>query len=144
MELLTYNGEEQGLFLGCGKSSSSCLRELVSFQHLLIRFGWYHPLRTPGMNFSPGRKKKILDIFGGWIPADEICLGETEVLPSVMQPASKILVWDFEPEQSEDDAGSLLIPFAVDPFCSLRHDWLEPSSTKRGNLGEGICLAHIA
>ena len=98
------------------------------------------------MNFKPGRKKKILDIFGGWVPADEISLSETEVLPSVMQPASKILVWDFEPEQAEDDAGSLLIPFAVYDKLLDEHNidmtGLSLSSTKRGNLFRTHRLMH--
>ena len=98
------------------------------------------------MNFKPGRKKKILDIFGGWVPADEISLRETEVLPSVMQPASKILVWDFEPEQAEDDAGSLLIPFAVYDKLLDEHNidmtGLSLSSTKRGNLFRTHRLMH--
>jgi len=96
-------------------------------------------LRTPEANFKAGRKKKILDIFGGWVPSGEISLCETQVLPSVMQPASKILAWDFQPEQEEDsDAASLLIPFSVYDHLMDVHKidvtGLNLSSTKRGNL----------
>ena len=103
------------------------------------RFAWYHPTRSPEMNMRAGRKKKVLDIFGAWIPADDVSLNETLTLPSVLQPASKVLAWDFDPEQDEEgDAVSLLIPFSVFDHVMDVHridiTGLNLSSTKRGNL----------
>lgn len=91
------------------------------------------------MNTRAGRKKKVLDIFGAWIPADDVSLNETLTLPSVLQPASKVLAWDFDPEQDEEgDAVSLLIPFSVFDHVMDVHridiTGLNLSSTKRGNL----------
>ena len=103
------------------------------------RFAWYHPLKSSEMNFRAGRKRKNLDLFGAWSPADDISLNETETLPSVMQPASKILAWDFEPEENEEgDAVSVMIPFTVFDHLMDVHNvdltGLNMSATKRGNL----------
>ena len=92
------------------------------------------------MNFKPGRKKQILDIFGEWVPADELPVEETQVLPNVVQPASKVLVWDFEPEPSieTDDPNRVLIPFHVfDKIIDIHNidvTGLTMSGTRRGNL----------
>lgn len=100
-------------------------------------FSWLHPLESPEFNFRPGRKKKVLDVFGPWIPANEESLAETEVLPSVMQPSSTVLVWDFEVEIEEGKDG-VYIPFSVFDQCLDVHridcTGLSYSSTKRGNL----------
>ncbi len=109
---------------------------LVGPAHL--RFVWYHPLQSPEMNFRPGRKKKLLDLFGGWVPAHDISLDDTEVLPGVTQPPSKILSFDFEPERDESNPAAVMIPFQV--FDSLLDDHnvdvtgLSCSATKRGDL----------
>ena len=60
---------------GCPLAGSICfhmsIAELsVTIDHSVhisgskLRFAWYHPLRSPEANFRPGRKRKILDIFG--------------------------------------------------------------------------------
>ena len=61
------------------------------------------------------------------------------MVPSVLQPASKILAWDFEPFNDEEtDSGSLFIPFSVyDTLMDLHKidlTGLNMSATKRGNL----------
>lgn len=103
-----------------------------------LRFSWYHPLESPELNFRPGRKKRVLDIFGAWIPADDISFEDSEVLPTAVQPANKVLVFDFDPEEDETQAGSLRIPFEVLDQVMDHHGidvtGLSFSSTKRGNL----------
>ena len=103
------------------------------------RFAWYHPLQSPEMNFKPGKKRKILDIFGPWVPADHLSLDEVETMPSVMQPASKVLAFDFDPETDEEAPnGQVSIPFHVLDHILDVHKidftGLSLSSTKRGNL----------
>lgn len=106
---------------------------------MFTRFAWYHPLQSPEMNFRAGRKKKVLDLFGPWVPAQDLALRETETMPSVMQPANKVLTWDFEPEVDHGhDPNGVLIPFAVfDQLMDIHRidvTGLHLSSTKRGNL----------
>jgi len=105
---------------------------------LHTRFAWYHPLSSPEKNFRVGRKKKILDLFGPWVPVADLSLSETESLPSVMQPASKVLCWDFEPEEDDSGSGGASVPFTVfDQLMDIHHidvTGLSLSSTKRGNL----------
>lgn len=77
-------------------------------------------------------------MFGPWVPAADLALSESENLPSVMQPASKILSWDFEPEEDDSESGGVVIPFAVfDQLMDVHRidvTGLSHSSTKRGNL----------
>jgi len=115
-----------------------CHQNFALWWLLEARFAWYHPLQSSERNFRAGRKKKVLDIFGAWIPSDHLALSETETLPSVMQPASKVLSWDFEPEQDDSESGGVQIPFAVfdqivDIHC-IDVTGLSLSQTKRGNL----------
>ena len=105
------------------------------------RFAWYHPLESPEANFRAGRKRKILDIFGPWVPVQDLNMEETEpdAMQSVMQPANKVLAWDFEPITEEADAvGQVIIPFHVFDHILEEHrvdfTGLTYSSTKRGNL----------
>ncbi|CAL1140571.1 unnamed protein product [Cladocopium goreaui] len=54
---------------------------------------WWHPGKSKEANLKAGRKKAILDLFGGWQPTTDIPVGELEPLPpSVVSPA-RIRIW---------------------------------------------------
>lgn len=80
----------------------------------------------------------MLDIFGAWMPSNDLPLVETEILPKVIQPPQKVLAFDFEPEPCEGEPGHVQIPFHVFDHVMDIHGvdvtGLSFSSTKRGSL----------
>lgn len=80
----------------------------------------------------------MLDIFGAWMPSNDLPLVETEILPKVIQPPQKVLAFDFEPEPCESEPGHVQIPFHVFDHVMDIHGvdvtGLSFSSTKRGSL----------
>ena len=78
-----------------------------------------------------GRKRQILDVFGPWVPSEQVVVQNLEPLPPSVISSEKILLWGFELEEENK------LPFSV--FDRLMEDGIDVtgltiSNTSRGNL----------
>lgn len=92
---------------------------------------WYHPQMSKEANMRQGRKKQILDVFGPWVPCEQVEVSSLEPLPPSVIKADQVCWWGFELEDGDK------IPFDVlDGIMDDGMDitGLNMSSTPRGNL----------
>ena len=93
---------------------------------------WWHPGKSKEANLKAGRKKAILDLFGGWQPTTDIPVGELEPLPpSVVSPA-RIRIWGFTLDSGDQIPLSILDK--VQGELDIDLTGLKMSSTQRGAL----------
>lgn len=92
---------------------------------------WWHPEMSKEASMRQGRKKQILDVFGGWVPSEQVEVSNLEPLPPSVIKADQISWWGFELEDGNK------IPFDV--LDSIMDDGIDitglnMSNTSRGNL----------
>ena len=78
---------------------------------------WWVPGATPAASLRPGKKAKVIDMFGPWVQYDELKL-ETAAcasVPSVKVQRADVLLMNVELD------GDSRIPFQV--FDVLRTEW---------------------
>ena len=99
-----------------------------------ILVAWWVPSAAPVATFRPGKKAKVIDMFGPWVQYDELNL-ETAAfasLPNVKVQRADVLLMNIELD------GDSQIPFQV--FDALRTEWtidvsaISLSLTHRGNI----------
>ena len=108
---------------------------------------WWHPDVSKEASMKPGRKKQILDVFGPWMPSDQMVVDALEPLPPSIVKPSLVFLWGFEHEEENK------LPFSVlDGIMDEGIDitGLNMSTTNRGNLyrahrmmrwhGKWLCL----
>ena len=101
---------------------------------------WYVPQLARQVNFRGGPKKLIIDVFGPWLPADEMTPGELSActLPDHFLPVQSVLEanFDFTVEQT--------LPYEVFDALRNRHQidatGFSLSMTRHGNLYRQYCL----
>ena len=92
---------------------------------------WWHPDVSKEASMKPGRKKQILDVFGPWMPSDQMAVDALEPLPPSIVKPSLVFLWGFEHEEENK------LPFSVlDGIMDEGIDitGLNMSTTNRGNL----------
>lgn len=99
-----------------------------------IMVAWWVPSASPAATFRPGKKAKVIDIFGPWVQYDELKLetASSVSVPSVQVSRADVLLINVE---LDDDS---TIPFRV--FDALRTEYaidvsaISLSLSHRGNI----------
>ena len=95
---------------------------------------WWVPGATPAASLRPGKKAKVIDLFGPWVQYDELNLetAASVTLPSVQMPRDDVLLMNIELDADSQ------IPFSVFDALRTKHaldvSGFYLSLTHRGNL----------
>jgi hypothetical protein len=101
---------------------------------------WWIPGESVAVNFKPGKKKTIVDLFGRWRPLSSMTVQELAgtLMPEVLVGQQAVLEMNFE--LTADDE----IPFSCFDSLRTKHGVdctsLTYSLTKRGNLYRRFAL----
>ena len=99
-----------------------------------IMVSWWIPGTSAKASMQPGKKAKMMDIFGSWEPYDELKAGAAAAVtvPGVQVPKADVLLMNVELEADSQ------IPFDVFDELRTSHDIdvsrISLSITHRGNL----------
>ena len=95
---------------------------------------WWVPGASPSAALRPGKKAKVIDMFGPWVQYDELKLGaaSSASVPSMLVPRSDVLLMNVVLDADSQ------IPFAAFDALRTAHaldvSGVSLSMTHRGNL----------